>query len=1249
MSPSPPPVTADLLLSHAAFLRRLARTLIADEHLADDVVQQTWLAAFEKPPRSEGALRAWLSRVARSVATQIGRRERQRPRVERLSAPREGVPSTDAVVQRLTLERKLVEAVLNLPEPYRTTVMLRYFDDLPPREVARRLGEPIETVKSRQKRALQRLRSELEHEVGEDHRSLGSALLAIAGWSPAPAAVTVAGVAGATGGAEVIAATGAGALLMSAQAKIAVAVGILIIAAGVTWTLLPEARETGARTEQASFPDKREAQAVEPISAGQSLVTQPRSGPAREAVTPMADTDLLLYGILLDEERRTVDEASLTLSPGSGTAPEIAIPRTFSASRGCYVFAHLEPGVWTLAVTAKGYCDLSGEVTVAAAPVHQRLDLTLKRALLVRIRLVDTDGKPLSSLLEDRTVSIVATEGPPGDRLPMSSRSSHSGYGIGRFRDDTVSPRFSKIVDPEGYAGALELQKLPAYVSVARKHVVLTTEQVLKPVDELTLRVPLEKMRMSSSAVRLRVVDARGNVLEHAEASIADISGGGFVKTRGADGSIVFSAVDPGLMGLSITIRRGATDLGILYKEFIRVEPGRDLDLGDLVFETEATVKGKVVDRAGRPFPSSVWYRNLDRMKVPQPLHPHELHATHPDGRFELSGFMQGRHVFFATPDYRPDPWLACAPVVVDIRGSHEILIELRPGTKVQLRSDVDRSHVAYYVVENAAGIPVWCTEATEPLSRSLQLIPGSYTLTVSDENDVLLRRPFTVESKDVVLDATPEEWRESSLARSTLTLVPSSAAAQSLAASERDAADSLLDDAMGLVVYGAMTDQSGNSVQASSITLRDESGNERKFHAWTEAAEYAITGLRAGLWQRSVKARGCVEIRDSIEVVAAPRFQRFDLTLSPTTQVFVKLIAPDGRPLEEALRAKPGGITWTLLQAIATEAPPGDELEDRAQAGRLGRVGFEDHTYGILELQKPPPVYVSVVHEGRVLETQLITDATSDVVITVPLGKVQEPKCQVRLKLVDAETGESLSPRQISISNQRMATVSESFVRDSSGFIVIDSVPSARGRPCQLNFWVSGYEWLQCEVETDPPRMIDLGSVTLRRERHIKGLVVDESDRPIARCSFKVHDLDLETVSGLKRLPISSQTLADGSFDVACGEGSYLIVFNEPDRACVAVEVDTYSGDASDLRITVPEGVPVTITADSGKTGELRLELYDDAGQRLGTRTLRQRREWQLRLVPGGYTVTVEEAGSARRPIDFQVGEEPVTVPLSR
>ena len=56
------------LLAHAAWLRRLARSLVGDGAAADDLVQETWVAALRRPPAEDRPVRPWLRRVLENAA-----------------------------------------------------------------------------------------------------------------------------------------------------------------------------------------------------------------------------------------------------------------------------------------------------------------------------------------------------------------------------------------------------------------------------------------------------------------------------------------------------------------------------------------------------------------------------------------------------------------------------------------------------------------------------------------------------------------------------------------------------------------------------------------------------------------------------------------------------------------------------------------------------------------------------------------------------------------------------------------------------------------------------------------------------------------------------------------------------------------------------------------------------------------------------------------------------------------------------
>ena len=56
------------LLKNSQWVRHLALSLLHDKNLVDDVVQEVWVKAVERPPEKPQALPLWLKKVVRSVA-----------------------------------------------------------------------------------------------------------------------------------------------------------------------------------------------------------------------------------------------------------------------------------------------------------------------------------------------------------------------------------------------------------------------------------------------------------------------------------------------------------------------------------------------------------------------------------------------------------------------------------------------------------------------------------------------------------------------------------------------------------------------------------------------------------------------------------------------------------------------------------------------------------------------------------------------------------------------------------------------------------------------------------------------------------------------------------------------------------------------------------------------------------------------------------------------------------------------------
>ncbi len=168
---------ADLIRDHARFVRNLARRLVFDENAADDIAQQAWLTALQSPPSDFSRIRTWLRTVTGNLAKRQSRDTNRRVAREQRVAAKEGAPATIDLVARESILEKVTEAVSELPANQREVILLRYFEDLPPRSIAKRLGVPVTTVQSRLQRGLTSMRNIMDRKHGDDRqewqRSLG--------------------------------------------------------------------------------------------------------------------------------------------------------------------------------------------------------------------------------------------------------------------------------------------------------------------------------------------------------------------------------------------------------------------------------------------------------------------------------------------------------------------------------------------------------------------------------------------------------------------------------------------------------------------------------------------------------------------------------------------------------------------------------------------------------------------------------------------------------------------------------------------------------------------------------------------------------------------------------------------------------------------------------------------------------------------------------------------------------------------
>lgn len=468
------PFDLDAMVADASWLLPLARALAPDPHSAEDLVQETWLAAAKHPPRSPAAARGWLSRVLRRGASRARRDTARRSRRELRAARPEAADTEERIVERLEVAQRVAAAVLALPAPYRETILLRYYADLAPAEIAARQEVSVHTVNTRLRRALQRLRSELER-TGLDPRMWGALLVpALAGRRREAAVAGVGAGLGLSGG-----------IAMSLKHIVAAATVITAVAGIALWqrtprepsqelaAIEPAAPETPA-TEIPPASDVPEGLAIAHAPASAEESAAETEGPFLEGVvlsgvdgTPVPGARVILSPPRRTTARELIAEHGNRLRQGNGGGirgrqwikvrnaddedesdgdrPIEIHDSSAPPAAGSSVTSSAEDGTFRLPATnSGGVLHVSHESFCSAALIITNLEPTVSVELWPSARLsghlIDTEGNRLEEPLE---LLFFGRGIPPVNRAASRDGSFVVDLPAGTVRAECLTPGWS--------------------------------------------------------------------------------------------------------------------------------------------------------------------------------------------------------------------------------------------------------------------------------------------------------------------------------------------------------------------------------------------------------------------------------------------------------------------------------------------------------------------------------------------------------------------------------------------------------------------------------------------------------------------------------------------------------------------------------------------------------------------------------------------------------------------------------------
>ena len=162
-------------------IHRLARQLCRHREDAEDVAQATLLKAAQHLHkfRGEASLRTWLHRIATNECRMMRRRPTEvsleqilesiatEEDTEPLELPFD-IPDPEEIAAGVEMRRLVLKALGNLPERYRTVLLLKGGEEMKEREIAQVMGLGPLAVKALLHRARNALRDELKRYLGEE-------------------------------------------------------------------------------------------------------------------------------------------------------------------------------------------------------------------------------------------------------------------------------------------------------------------------------------------------------------------------------------------------------------------------------------------------------------------------------------------------------------------------------------------------------------------------------------------------------------------------------------------------------------------------------------------------------------------------------------------------------------------------------------------------------------------------------------------------------------------------------------------------------------------------------------------------------------------------------------------------------------------------------------------------------------------------------------------------------------------------
>lgn len=526
--------------------------------------------------------------------------------------------------------------------------------------------------------------------------------------------------------------------------NLTLAIACLILVSGVFLTLwITDDSESSAAT----ISPESETLAAPPIASPLTAVAAP-TAPAqlqRGAVTPLpgapvsADDPLgvTISGVARRPDGAPAAGAEVTFRRGVATFTGLA------SDSGAFAVTGPRPGDWQVSCRASG-CAVHEATYTVELQTFQKLDIALRAAFVLRVKLIDADGQPIDpTTLQGWSGALpwaMATDAPLTGDLPCTP-TANLPFDLGQWQPAWGRRRAQPAAEA-GRAGELHLRRPPPlHVALLLRGALLQSLPVDANQEEVTFTLPPAEFAAVLGKIQVRLVNAATRApLRGARVNLDVTQAGGGPMLSNDDGRITWSGVAPGWVHLEIPSAQGLERLS----RRIRVAVRSKVDLGDLELTPSLLIEGVVLGIDGTPLPAgNVTWTDLDGWRPPCPLAGPDAAPIGSDGRFQFRGGRRRYvvttrnaldHVGFATIDARNDP-------------PTPTTIALAKATRVALRANFAPTRGFAVTVFGADHVPIDVAilgAGHQP--DALWLPPGNYAVEIHDLTTEQLLRSTTLD-----------------------------------------------------------------------------------------------------------------------------------------------------------------------------------------------------------------------------------------------------------------------------------------------------------------------------------------------------------------------------------------------------------------------------------------------------------------------------------------------------------------------